>query len=216
MCSALGLPWAEASTVPSINHVKALTTESETTAPGEKRRFLGIREQRATHLAVMIMIGLSAYLPYLDRIPMPVLFGVFLFMGTAALNGLQFFDRLLLLFTPQEEQPDYDYLRKVSVGRVHLFTLAQSACFALLLIVKEVKITSAFFPACLAAMCGIRGLLDCIFTPVELRALDNPLPRFRKLVASKKQWVGNIEIAASGAIERTGTATTIVEDETDK
>ncbi len=43
VCSAFGLPWCEGSTVPSINHVKSLTKESEEAAPGEKRQFLGIR-----------------------------------------------------------------------------------------------------------------------------------------------------------------------------
>jgi hypothetical protein len=43
VCSFFGLPWCEGSTVPAINHVKSLTKESEEAAPGEKRKFLGIR-----------------------------------------------------------------------------------------------------------------------------------------------------------------------------
>jgi sodium bicarbonate transporter 10 len=35
--------------------------------------------------------------PLLSHIPMPVLYGVFLYMGVASLNGLQFFDRILLV-----------------------------------------------------------------------------------------------------------------------
>ena len=34
--------------------------ESEEAAPGEKRRFLGVREQRVTHLAVFLSLGFSA------------------------------------------------------------------------------------------------------------------------------------------------------------
>ena len=37
---------------------------------------------------------------------MPVLYGVFLYMGIAALNGIQLFDRLLLMLTPMKYQPD--------------------------------------------------------------------------------------------------------------
>ena len=43
LCSIFGLPWFVAATVLSINHVKSLTRESETAAPGEKPQFLGIR-----------------------------------------------------------------------------------------------------------------------------------------------------------------------------
>ena len=43
VCSIFGLPWFVAATVLSINHVKSLTRESETAAPGEKPQFLGIR-----------------------------------------------------------------------------------------------------------------------------------------------------------------------------
>lgn len=43
ICSIFGLPWFVAATVLSINHVKSLTRESESSAPGEKPQFLGIR-----------------------------------------------------------------------------------------------------------------------------------------------------------------------------
>lgn len=42
VCSVFGFPWCEASTVPSIIHVKSLLKESKTAAPGEKPQFLGI------------------------------------------------------------------------------------------------------------------------------------------------------------------------------
>jgi hypothetical protein len=44
---------------------------------------------------------------------MPVLYGVFLYMGIASLDGLQFFDRIFLFFMPKKYQPDYPYLREV-------------------------------------------------------------------------------------------------------
>ena len=43
VCSIFGLPWFVAATVLSINHVRSLTRESESAAPGEKPQFLGIR-----------------------------------------------------------------------------------------------------------------------------------------------------------------------------
>merc|ERR1719370_2796296 len=74
VCSVLGLPWFVAATVLSINHVKSLHMESESAAPGEKPTFLGIREQRVTHVLIFITVGLSVFMtPILGKIPMPVL-----------------------------------------------------------------------------------------------------------------------------------------------
>lgn len=115
ICSVMGLPWFVAATVLSINHVNSLKVESECAAPGEKPQFLGVREQRMTHILIFLTIGLSVFLtPVLKFIPMPVLFGVFLYMGVASLKGLQFFDRLLIMFMPNKYQPDYMFLRQVS------------------------------------------------------------------------------------------------------
>jgi len=104
-----------AATVLSINHVNSLKLESECSAPGEKPQFLGVREQRVTHILIFLTIGGSVLLtPLLRHIPMPVLFGVFLYMGVASLKGLQFFDRILIMFMPAKYQPDYMFLRQVS------------------------------------------------------------------------------------------------------
>ena len=114
ICSIMGLPWFVAATVLSINHVNSLKLESECAAPGEKPQFLGVREQRLTHILIFLMIGCSVLLtPMLKHIPMPVLFGVFLYMGVASLKGLQFFDRILIMFMPVKYQPDYMFLRQV-------------------------------------------------------------------------------------------------------
>ena len=67
-----------------------------------KYSFSGIREQRVTHILIFALIGISVKLSFvLKFIPMPVLYGVFLYMGVASLNGIQFFDRLLLFFMPK-------------------------------------------------------------------------------------------------------------------
>ena len=76
VCSVLGIPWFVAATVLTINHVKSLHMESESAAPGEKPTFLGIREQRVTHVLIFITVGLSVFMtPILGKIPMPVLYG---------------------------------------------------------------------------------------------------------------------------------------------
>lgn len=89
-CSILGLPWFVAATVLSMTHVNSLRMESECAAPGDKPQFLGVREQRVTHIMIFVGVGLSVFLTrVLSHIPMPVLFGVFLYMGTSSLKGSQ-------------------------------------------------------------------------------------------------------------------------------
>lgn len=90
ICSILGLPWFVAATVLSMTHVMSLRMESECAAPGEKPQFLGVREQRVTHICIFILCGVSVFITgVLKNIPMPVLFGVFLYMGTSSLKGSQ-------------------------------------------------------------------------------------------------------------------------------
>ena len=50
--------------------------------------------------------------------------------------GNQFFDRIMLLFMTPKMQPDYVYLRHVPLRKVHLFTIIQMICFALLYAIK--------------------------------------------------------------------------------
>ncbi|KAK7079109.1 Sodium bicarbonate cotransporter 3 [Halocaridina rubra] len=179
--SIMGLPWFVAATVLSINHVNSLKLESECAAPGEKPRFLGVRENRLTHVAIFSFIGLSVVMtPILSKIPMAVLFGVFLYMGIAALKGLQFFDRIMIMFMPVKYQPDYTFLRQVPLKKVHLFTLIQLACLACLWIIKSFSQTSILFPLMLVVMIGIRKMLDWIFTQRELKILDDTLPEFSR------------------------------------
>ncbi|XP_046822188.1 electroneutral sodium bicarbonate exchanger 1 isoform X2 [Vespa crabro] len=177
VCSIMGLPWFVAATVLSINHVNSLKLESECAAPGEKPQFLGVREQRATHILIFLMIGCSVLLtPMLRHIPMPVLFGVFLYMGVASLKGLQFFDRILIMLMPVKYQPDYMFLRQVPLKRVHVFTAIQLTCLACLWIIKSFSTTSILFPLMLVVMIGIRKSLDLIFTQRELKILDDVMP----------------------------------------
>jgi sodium bicarbonate transporter 10 len=147
MGSLFGLPWFVAATVESLTNVSSLKMESESAAPGEKPTFLGVREQRVSNLLVFITVGLSVLLtPILRHVPMPVLYGVFLYMGFSALMRMELFQRILLFFMPLKYQPDHRYLRVVPLMRVHLFTLIQVMCLVLLWVIKSMKSTAILFP----------------------------------------------------------------------
>ncbi|XP_030069055.1 electrogenic sodium bicarbonate cotransporter 1 isoform X2 [Microcaecilia unicolor] len=174
--SVMGLPWYVSATVISLAHMESLKMETTTSAPGEQPKFLGIREQRVTGLFVFILTGVSVFLsPVLKYIPMPVLYGIFLYMGVAALGSIQIMERLQLFLIPAKHQPDYIYLRHVPLRRVHLFTLIQLLCFVVLWILKS-TIAAIIFPVMLLALVGIRKTLEYIFSLHDLSWLDDILP----------------------------------------
>nr|XP_033783124.1 electrogenic sodium bicarbonate cotransporter 1-like isoform X2 [Geotrypetes seraphini] len=178
--SLMGLPWYVSATVISLAHMDSLKMETTTSAPGEQPKFLGIREQRVTGLFAFILTGISVFLsPVLKYIPMPVLYGIFLYMGVAALGSMQFMERLQLLLMPAKHQPDYIYLRHVPLRRVHLFTFIQLLCLAVLWILKS-TVAAIIFPLMLLALVGIRKILECIFSLHDLSWLDDILPEKEK------------------------------------
>uniref|UniRef100_A0A667XL50 Anion exchange protein n=1 Tax=Myripristis murdjan TaxID=586833 RepID=A0A667XL50_9TELE len=176
ICSFMGLPWYVAATVISIAHIDSLKMETETSAPGEQPKFLGVRSQRVTGVCVFILTGLSVFMsPILKFIPMPVLYGVFLYMGVASLNGVQFMDRLKLLLMPAKHQPDLVYLRHVPLRKVHLFTFIQVLCLAMLWILKS-TVAAIIFPVMILALVAVRKAMDYLFSQHELSFLDDVIP----------------------------------------
>ncbi|KAM8758230.1 sodium bicarbonate cotransporter 3 isoform 6-T6 [Rhynchonycteris naso] len=180
ICSIMGLPWFVAATVLSISHVNSLKLESECSAPGEQPKFLGIREQRVTGLMIFILMGLSVFMTsVLKFIPMPVLYGVFLYMGVSSLKGIQFFDRIKLFGMPAKHQPDLIYLRYVPLWKVHIFTVIQLTCLVLLWVIKA-SAAAVVFPMMVLALVFIRKLMDLCFTKRELSWLDDLMPESKK------------------------------------
>ncbi|XP_052424128.1 electrogenic sodium bicarbonate cotransporter 4 isoform X6 [Carassius gibelio] len=176
VCSFMGLPWYVAATVISIAHIDSLKMESESSAPGEQPQFLGVREQRLTGVLVFVLTGVSVFLaPVLQYIPMPVLYGVFLYMGVASLHGIQFWERMKLFLMPAKHQPDFVFLRHVPLRRVHLFTLVQITCLAVLWILKS-TVAAIIFPVMILGLMVVRKMLDLIFSQHDLAWLDDILP----------------------------------------
>ncbi|CAJ1083265.1 sodium bicarbonate cotransporter 3-like isoform X5 [Xyrichtys novacula] len=180
LCSIMGLPWFVAATVLSISHVNSLKLESGCSAPGEQPKFLGIREQRVTGFMIFVLMGCSVFMTsVLKFIPMPVLYGVFLYMGVSSLKGIQFFDRIKLFGMPAKHQPDLIYLRYVPLWKVHIFTLVQLTCLVLLWVIKA-SAAAVVFPMMVLALVFIRKLLDFFFTKRELSWLDDLMPESKK------------------------------------
>ncbi|XP_037531986.1 sodium-driven chloride bicarbonate exchanger isoform X1 [Nematolebias whitei] len=180
VCSIMGLPWFVAATVLSISHVNSLKVESGCAAPGEQPKFLGIREQRVTGFMIFVLMGCSVFMTSaLKFIPMPVLYGVFLYMGVSSLKGIQLFDRIKLFGMSTKHQPDLIYLRYVPLWKVHIFTVVQLACLIILWVIK-VSAAAVVFPMMVLALVFIRKLLDFCFSKRELSWLDDLIPESKK------------------------------------
>uniref|UniRef100_A0A8C7Q619 Anion exchange protein n=1 Tax=Oncorhynchus mykiss TaxID=8022 RepID=A0A8C7Q619_ONCMY len=187
VCSFLGLPWYVAATVISIAHIDSLKMESESSAPGEQPQFLGVREQRLTGILVFVLTGVSIFLaPVLQFIPMPVLYGVFLYMGVASLSGIQFWERIKLYMMPSKYQPDFPFLRHVPLRRVHLFTLVQIICLAVLWVLKS-TVLAILFPVMILGLLVVRKMLDMVFSQHDLAWIDDILPGKDKKKDKKKK-----------------------------
>lgn len=177
--SMLGLPWIHAALPHSPLHVRALA-EVETIYLQNgtiEQRIVRVRETRLTALVSHILIGLSVLMvPIpLQEIPVPVLYGVFLYLAATALPGSQFWQRLKLIFTERRRYPPNTYVRSVPEIIMHAFTFCQILCLILLCVFgfTPVDYVQMLLPIAIIALIPIRNLLiGKIFPERYLTALD--------------------------------------------
>jgi len=174
VCSMLGLPWLVAATVRSLNHLRSLATVEEVVlATGDCReRVLHVRETRVPAVVIHLLIGLSLLLlPLLKIVPMPVLYGLFLYMGVVSMAGNQFLERMSLWLMDSNLYPATHYIRRVPIGTIHRFTALQLGCLAVLIAV-EVSPIAILFPLVLVLTVPVRAWAGRFFAPEHLVALD--------------------------------------------
>jgi len=182
ICSIFGLPFTHAATIRSLTHLISLTTyEDKKLADGTIKKVPTIvNEQRVTQLGIHTLIGLSALAAtVLGKLPVAVLYGIFLFMGISTISGNDLFDRMFLwLVWDTSKYPAYPFLKRVSTSRVHIYTFIQFMCLVILYALKSIKQVAVVFPFFLIVICIVRQCLplSCFgaFTPDELAALDGP------------------------------------------
>uniref|UniRef100_A0A146VAG2 Anion exchange protein n=1 Tax=Fundulus heteroclitus TaxID=8078 RepID=A0A146VAG2_FUNHE len=167
--SLFGVPWLSAATVRSVTHANALTVMSK----GPKPVIEKVIEQRISGIAVAMMVGVSIFMePILKMIPMTALFGIFLYMGITSLSGVQMWDRMLLLITPKKYHPSDAYATRVKTMRMHIFTLIQILCLAILWLVKQSPF-SLSLPFFLILTVPLRMFMTGrFFTTTEMKCLD--------------------------------------------
>nr|XP_056719271.1 band 3 anion transport protein [Euleptes europaea] len=173
IAALFGMPWLSATTVRTVTHANALTVMAKSTVPGEKARVQEVKEQRITGLLVSILVGVSILMePILKLIPLAVLFGIFLYMGVTSLSGIQLYDRILLMLKPPKYHPEEPFVRKVKTWRMHIFTLTQILCLAVLWGVKSSPASLSLAFILILTVPLRRNLLPCYFSDLELKCLD--------------------------------------------
>jgi hypothetical protein len=172
----LGLPFPCAATVRSLTHLISLTTYEERPIPGGGvQRVVGnVIEQRWTHLMIHVLIALSLLLSsILKYVPKGVLFGVFLYMGITSIAGNQLFDRVFLLMNWEPTTyPRLPYVTRLTTKRLHMYTIIQFLCLAILYTLKSIKSTAIAFPFFIGLLIFVRRGLGWIFTKAEFDVLD--------------------------------------------
>lgn len=160
--SLFALPWIVAATVHSVNHVKSL---AETKVINKVETVTSVHENRLSALAIHLLIAISVYwLSLIAKIPMAVLFGLFLYMGISSLGGNQFWERLLLWFTDPRLYPDTHYTRHIPTATIHKFTFVQLVCLVALWTVKSSRL-GIIFPLMIAALVPAYWLVARYFPP---------------------------------------------------
>uniref|UniRef100_A0A4W4DWS2 Anion exchange protein n=1 Tax=Electrophorus electricus TaxID=8005 RepID=A0A4W4DWS2_ELEEL len=170
VASIFGCPWFSAATVRSVTHANALTVMTK----GPKPEIERVLEQRVSGFLVALLVGLSILMePVLKLIPLAALFGIFLYMGITSLSGVQLWDRTMLLIVPKKHHPAEPYATLVKTWRMHLFTIIQLFCLAVLWAVKSTLISLAL-PFVLILTIPLRLFMSrYLFTDVEMKCLDS-------------------------------------------
>jgi hypothetical protein len=175
--SIFGLPWMCGATVQSMNHVKAMTDSVYNTETGETE-IVDVTETRLTGFIVHALLASSLLLlPAIQHIPIPVVSGVFLFLGRKLLSGNSFAQRIRDVFVEDDRLLEDNPIRSVGRKRTSIFTGIQIACLGGLWIFKQNPSTAIFFPSVIGLLMVIRSVvLPKMFDEEELVELGDPTP----------------------------------------
>jgi hypothetical protein len=160
-----------------MNHVRAMT-ETKFNQETEEIEIVNVTETRLTGFVIHALIASSLLLlPVIQKVPIPVVSGVFLFLGRKLMSGNSFLQRFRDLFTEKIRLPSDHPIQMLGRKRMGLFTLIQVLCLMGLWAFKQNPSTAIFFPSVIGLLMVIRSkLLPKIFTEEELTELGDLTP----------------------------------------
>jgi len=203
--SMLGLPWLVAATVRSINHVQAMAEKDPVTG-----KVVATQETRLTHLCIHLLCLVTIFaLSLLKNIPVPVLYGVFLYMGIVSLGSNQFIERVTMRFMEPGNLPKRPYTSHVAPSTMFRFTAIQLGVFVLLYVVKTIKSIAIAFPLIIAACIPIRvRLLPELFAQEDLILIDGDEAEVDALLSQQAKGTKSAKVQALAS-----STTTLFEDQ---
>jgi hypothetical protein len=168
--SVFGLPWIVAATVHSVNHLKSLSIDDPRDADQPS---LAVVESRVSALVIHLTIAASLLaLPFVALIPMPVLLGLFIYMGSVSLWGNAFFIRTLSMIAPGMITHGHHADAQVPSRIRNRFTVVQGGCLVVLWVVKS-SVLGIFFPFFIALCVPVRIHISRYFQNDDLDHLDD-------------------------------------------
>jgi HCO3- transporter family len=175
--SLMGLPWMCGATVQSLNHLRAMTETRFNKETGEPE-IINVTETRFTGFVVHALIAATlGILPLLGSVPIPVVSGVFLFLGRKLMSGNSFLQRIRDSFVETSRLPEDHPIRFIGRKKTTIFTAVQVACLLGLWTFKQNSATAIFFPSVIGFLMLIRlYVLPKFFTEDELVDLGDPTP----------------------------------------
>lgn len=154
--SLIGFPWLVAATVRSISHVRALSKFDK------DGKIEGTVEQRVTGMSIHALIGSCVIFnkprSLLTQVPLPVLMGLFMYLGTSALPGNEMFERIKGLFK-EKSLAKKERWSSIPKRVVSSFTAIQVACLYAMFWVKSSPI-GVLFPVVIAMLAPLRFGLE--------------------------------------------------------
>ena len=181
--SVVGLPWMCGATVQSMNHVRAMA-ETKLNIETNRMEITEVTETRFTGFVIHAMLTSTILLlPLIKKIPIPVVSGVFLFLGRRLMTGNTFFKRILDGLAEKARLPRSNPIFKLGRTKMNAYTTTQVLCLIGLFGFKQLPAITIFFPAMIGVLMSIRAfVLPNFFTEEEFIALGDPTPHRQAVV----------------------------------
>lgn len=175
--SVLGLPWMCGATVQSMNHVRAMA-ETKLNDETKQMEIVEVTETRLTGFVIHALLTSTVLLlPLIKKIPIPVVSGVFLFLGRKLMTGNTFFKRITDGFAEKARLPKNNPIHLLGRKKMNIYTGVQVLCLMGLFGFKQIPAITIFFPAMIGILMFIRGVvLPNFFSEEEFVALGDETP----------------------------------------
>lgn len=176
LLSVTGLPWTCAATVQSLGHVRSLGQVQVSDETGQEQ-ITDVLENRVSGFVTHALIALSIFaVPLLSQIPVPVITGLFLFLGRKLMKSNLLFERLEGVVQQKNLLPRSNIYRRLEFSTIGKYLSIQSLMLGLIWVLKRSQRLAVLFPSCIALLMIVRlQVLPKIFSAKELEELDPPL-----------------------------------------